>query len=238
MRTSRACFAAILIGLGLWELLRGDFGPVWEPVPDLPARDALVYLTAAVAIACGAGLVWPRVAKRAALVLVGYLALFVAFRVRDIVRAPGAFGSWDGCAETLAIAAAALILHGQVRAGRALWGLCLIPFALAHVIYPNETAQLVPSWLPAHLPIAYVTGAAFAAAGVAILVGVAAPLAAALSAVQIAGFTLLVWVPIVAKGATSHFVWSETVLSAALAAAGWVVADSYRPATWRGDETR
>jgi len=41
-------------------------------------------------------------------------------------------------------------------------------------------------------------------------------------------FTLLVWVPIVAAGSKDAFQLSETFVSAALTAAGWLVADSYR----------
>jgi hypothetical protein len=107
-----------------------------------------------------------------------------------------------------------------------------IPFGLAHFQYVENTASLVPKWLPAHVALAYFTGAAFIAAGVAVPIGVWGRLAAALSALQMGTFLLLVWVPAAATRSPDRFQWGEVLVTWVLTAAGWVVADSHRGIPW------
>lgn len=249
MRASHAAFAVVMIAFGILGLVKGDFTVLWEPVPkDIPAREVLVYLCAVVSLASGVGLLWQRTTALAARVL---LALFVIWLL--VWRIPGLFrlslveGTWS-CGKTMVMTAGAWVLFvwfatGWRRLGwasgdkglciaRVLYGLGLIPFGVAHFLYPQPTAALVPGWLPWHMGWAYITGVTFILASVAILTGVFARLAAALSTLQMGLFGLLVWVPLVATTTLSEFQWGEVVITVALTAAGWVVTDSYRGTPW------
>jgi uncharacterized membrane protein len=246
-----AAFAITMTALGLLGLIKGNFTPVWDPVPKgVPARELLIYLCALISLASGIGLLFKRTAGLAARVLLISLLLWMLlFRIPDIFRTPS-MGSWYGCGETAVMIAGAWVLYAWfaanrdsqhfglptgptgLRIARVLFGLALIPFGIGHFVYLKETAALVPNWLPSHLAWAYFTGSAFLAAAAAILIGVCARLAAALSTLQIGLFTLLVWVPIIAAGSRDPFQVSETILSAALTAGAWVVADSYRDIPW------
>ena len=246
-----AGFAALMIGLGVQGLITGEFTTVWQPIPrGVPAREVLAYLCALLSLASGIGLLWRRTAGLAARVLLGSLVLWLlVWRVRAVFLASLLEGSWS-FADTMVMAAGTWVLFAWfatdwdrqrlgfatgekgVRIAHVLYGLGLIPFGYAHFANLKGTAGLVPGWLPWRLGWAYFTGGTFITAGVAILVGVLARPAAALSALQIGLFGLLVWVPILAAGSTNAFQWMEFATTLALTAAGWVVADSYRGTPW------
>ena len=241
-----AFFAATLFGVGLLGLIKGDFTAVWDPVPKaMPAREALIYLCALISVACGLGLLWQRTATLAARVLFAYLLLWLL-----LLRIPGVLfsfdvGFWWSACKTAVLLAAAWVLYvwfatdrdkqrlgfvvgaTGLRGASMIYGLALIPFGIAHFLYLDATAVLVPAWLPSPAAWAYFTGGAYIVAGLAALIGVFARLAVTLSAWETGLISLLVWLPRVVAGNLNAFQWGEVVVSIALTASAWVVVDSY-----------
>jgi uncharacterized membrane protein len=250
-RISHAVLAVVLMALGIIGLIKGDFAPGWEPVPEsMPARQALAYLCDFVYLACGVGLLWRRTATLAARVLFVYLLLWLLLlRVPWMIVSPQV-GTWWPASSTAMIAATAWVLYislagdwDRQRFGfftgdkglliaRMFFGLGLIPIGLAHFLYLEATAPLVPAWLQWPVFWSYFTGGAFIAAGLAMITGVFARLAVALVTLQIGMLTLLVWVPRIAAGSMSAFQWNEFVVSILLTTCVWVLADSYRGTPW------
>ena len=248
-------FAATMIGLGIMGFVTGDFTQIWQPVPKwVPGRTAVAYLCALISLGTGIGILWRRSALAASRVLLTALLIWLLvlrlpnlFYERPLVLVAWTFGS------TAVMTAGAWVLYvwfaherGPERPGfladamslriaRTLYGVSLIPFGLAHFMYLNATTVLIPAWLPWHEAWAYLTGAAFIAAGLAVSVGVVPRLAAALSTLQVGLFTLIVWVPRMVAGTVTDFQRGEFITSCALTAGAWVVADSYRRTRWLGE---
>ena len=219
-----------MIGLGILGLVQGAFTPTWTGVPRrVPGREVLVYLSAIISLACGIGLLWRRTVVAAARVLAIAFLVWLLFRAWHFLLEPPSVAIWWACGDSAVMLGAAWLLSGDKgkRFARVVYGLGLIPFGVAHFTFLERTVSLVPGWLPWHTAWAYLTGIAFIAAGLAIIIAVYARLAAVLMTLQLALFTLLVWVPIVVAHPTASD-WTEFVSSWVLTAAAWVVADSYR----------
>ena len=243
-----AAFAIATITLGVITLVTRQLPAVWMPVPKwaMSAHTLFVYLWALFSIGGGIALFWRRSALLAAQLLFAFsLFWLVAFRLpnlfyeKPLVLVGWAFGktaimvaaAWVLCLWFAADRHPSVVFDGKgLRLARGLYGVSLIPFGLAHFIYLSATTVLIPSWLPWHTAWAYLTGAAFIAAGIAISLGVLGGLAAALSTLQLGLFGLIVWVPRVIAGNVNEFQRGEFIVTFALMAAAWVVADSYQRA--------
>jgi uncharacterized membrane protein len=230
-----------VMAMGMVCLALRDFDP-GQPVPDnFPHRTALACAAAAFMLIAGAAVAWRRTTTRGAAALTAYYVLIVIILMNGpVVLAHYAeYGTYEGLAEQVAIAAAGLIVYAAsaridaalaarlTRLGQLAFGVCALIFGGAHFVYMNLTAPLVPKWLPpTQVFWGYATGVFHIAAGVAILTGVQARLAAILLTVMYASFTPLVHVPTVLADPSNHFFWTENAVNLALTGVAWVVADS------------
>jgi uncharacterized membrane protein YphA (DoxX/SURF4 family) len=226
-----------VMALGIVGLKSGDF-LLGQPVPkDFPARNALAYFVAAFLLVAGAAVEWRRFARWGAAALTAYYTIIVIILMngRLLLTQYAVFGTYSGIAEELGIAAAALIIYASrtggaerlTRIGQIAFGICALLFGGAHFFYMNLTAPLIPKWLPpSQVFWGYATGVAFIAAGLAILTGVQARLAAILLTAMLACFAILVHLPMLLADPSSNMNWTEAVINLVLMGAAWVVADS------------
>jgi uncharacterized membrane protein YphA (DoxX/SURF4 family) len=229
-----------VMALGVVCLMLGDFHP-GQPVPkDFPGRTVLAYAAAVFMFVAGAAVEWRRTLPWAAAAITAYFALVVVILLngRVLLAHYAEFLPYESIAIQLAITAGGLIVYATsakidaglaarlVRTGRVAFGICLLVFGTAHFVYMSLTAPLVPKWLPPTQEFwGYATGIAHIAAGVAILTGVQARLAAILLTIMFASFSVLVHVPMLLATPT-NWVWNENAVNLALIGAAWVVADS------------
>ena len=240
-----------VIALALVCLVWGDFDP-GQPVPkEFPGRTVLAFAFAGFMLVAGAAVEWRRTVAWGAAALTAYYVFIVVILLNGRVALAhyAEYGTYEGAAEQVAIAAGGLIVYAAnaridaaraarlTRLGQLAFGVCALIFGGAHFFYMNMTAPLVPKWLPPTQEFwAYATGLGHIAAGVAILTRVQARLAAILLTAMYASFTVLVHVPMLLGDPSSHWIWAENALNLALIGVAWVVADSLMLGVKRGNE--
>jgi uncharacterized membrane protein len=207
---------------------------------NFPIRTTLAYAAGAFMVVAAAAIQWRRTAHWGAAALTAYYTLIVVILMNGplLLAHYAEYGTYESISMQLAIAAGGLIVYATTanldatlaarltRVAQLAIGACSLIWGGAHFIYMNFTAPLVPKWLPPTQEFwGYATGVCFVAAGVAILTGIRARLAAILLTAMIASFGVL------ANGRAlladpSHWNWTESALNLALIGVAWVVADS------------
>jgi uncharacterized membrane protein len=238
-------FAIGMIGLGVLALIYGDFAMVWQPVPDgLPGRTALAYASGIIMLFGGAGLLFTATAAWSVRILLPYLFVWVMLKVPALIVAPKIEAVWLGFGELVVLFAGGWILfvrlaglregsplsfigsEKSIRCAQLFFAGCLLPIGLSHIVYVNQTADLVPAWLPYRAGWAYLTGAGQIACGLGVLLSILPRVAATAEACMISLFTLLVWGPRIVDTPRGRLPWTAFFISWVIAAAAWVVAQS------------
>jgi uncharacterized membrane protein YphA (DoxX/SURF4 family) len=209
-------FGTIL--LGIVSIYFGDFAMQWQAVPAAVPRGALVVLSGALLIGGGAALLTRRWLRVGALLLACFYGLWtVVFHGIKVAGNPGVLIEWNGIAEIGFITCGAIALYASTappsaellrRWTRLLAGAFALMFGAVHLHYLDATADFVPAWIPPGQHFwACLTGAGYIAAGLALLSGVQARLAATLTAIMMACFVVLLHVPRVVASPGLHVEW-------------------------------
>ena len=227
------------VGFGVLALTWHDFN-TWQqirPLGNVPGREILVYIAAAIEIFGGAAIQWPGTARVGAIALGAIYLIFALLWVPFIIETPGVFDRWGNFFEQFSLVSGALIVYASfgpshsvppakvARVGYFSFGICVISFTLEQLFYLSGTAGFVPKWIPpGQMFWAIATTMAFALAAIALLSGRWALLASRLLTAMIVGFGLLVWLPALADP-HKLFNWAGNAQNSAIAGAAWIVAD-------------
>ncbi len=222
----------------------GAVSPDWLPIPaHVPGGPRLIAWIAGGLLVLGALAINAR--RTAAWAALGLAALFAVGMLA--LEAPYAithfkdWGGWQAVAESTVMALGGVLAYVRSpgareaaslgRLARLAFGLCLLAFGVSHFVYVKLTASMVPAWLPpSQTGWAYLTGAAQIAAGLAMLSGVQARLAAILLTAMYASFSLLVHIPQLVAAPKSLGNWTENGINLVLTGAAWALADTL---AWR-----
>jgi hypothetical protein len=236
----RAVFGASAVLFGIIALIWHD-ADTWQNLQHiwrLPFGAVIGRCLMAAQIAGGIGVLYPRTARLASVVLCIVYLCFSLACIPDIIAASNIYERYGGSfflffcllcgaialyAATKADDRSALMFGRVARVGL---GVSAISFTLGQALLLRETAHLVPRWIPPNQMFwAILTTIAFALAAIAILTNRQARLAMRLTTLMLAAFGVLVWVPHLIARPQAHFNWSECVLTFLVTGATWVVAD-------------
>jgi uncharacterized membrane protein len=238
-------FAIGMIGLGILALINADFALVWQPVaPWIPGRTALAYLSGVIMLFGGIGLLFRATVAWSVRILFPYLIVWMLLKVPALVVAPQMEAVWLGFGEIAVLMCGGWVLFARlaslregsplvfltgeasIRLACLVFGICVIPIGLSHIVYVKQTADFVPPWLPYREGWAYLTGAGQIASGLGVLFSVLPRIAAIAEAGMISLFTLLVWGPAIIAAPKTRLPWTAFFISWVIAAAAWVVAQN------------
>jgi uncharacterized membrane protein YphA (DoxX/SURF4 family) len=246
-KVSWALFAFGILALGAFTLGAADFAFQWQPVPaNVPARALLARATGVVFIGTGICLLIPSMTRMAAAVLTAsFWTWELLLHVPPLLMTGE---NWLGAAELLALCGGSLALLGMtadrartgtldwmvgtkaITLGKLLFALSLPVFGYSHFLYAEPASQLIPSWVPGRLFFTYLSGIGHIAAGLSLLTGVLARVAAPALCGMFASFILFMHIPRVIADPTSRYEWTMTIVSVLLSGAAWSIAAAVRVA--------
>lgn len=232
MSLGQIAFAIGMIASGILNLANGNFYSPWDPIPKwIPAHPALGSAYGVIMVLGGIGLLIKRTAVPSARALLVALLVFLLLGKTPVLLMNAQVElSWLDYGEIATLVAGALTLAAtndtQLHAAKYLLGAALIPIGISHFTYMKIAEPMVPAILPYHSVWVALTGVAHVAAGLAILTGFFAKLAATLEASMVTAFGVFVWLPAIFEKPGDVSRWVPFVVTIAVANSVWPVAST------------
>jgi len=236
----RHAYGLAAIAFGIITLVWHDFNN-WQQISalgNLPHREILVYIAAAIELFGGVAIQWPRTARAGAFALATIYLIFALLWVPRIAAEPLVFDRWGNFFEQFSLVSGALIIYASLspseagrpamaaRIGYIFFGICVVSFTMEQLVYLSGTAAFVPKWIPpGQMFWAITTTLALALAAIAILSERSALLASRLLTAMLIGFGLLVWLPAPFADPHKMINWAGNAQNLAITGAAWIVAD-------------
>lgn len=238
----RYVFGLSAVAFGIIAFVWRDFN-IWQQIRPLGLvadREILVYVIAAIEIAGGLAVLWPRTARAGAAALGAVYLFFALLWVPLFIENP-IYDRLGNFFEEFSLVSAALIVYAVstatgspkaamlARIGYYGFAISVVSFALEQAVYLHGTAEFVPKWIPpGQMFWAVATTIAFALAAIALLSGRYAWATSQWLTLMIAGFGLLVWLPAPFAAPHSLTAWAGNAENSAICGAAWIVADYLR----------
>jgi uncharacterized membrane protein YphA (DoxX/SURF4 family) len=236
----RPVYGLAAVAFGIITFVWRDFNN-WQQIQALgnvPHREILVYIVAAIEIFGGVVIQWPRTARAGAFALGSIYLIFALLWVPRIVAEPRVFDRWGNFFEQFSLVSGALIVYASLsprdsegpataaRIGYIFFGICVVSFTTEQLVYLSGTAAFVPKWIPlGQMFWAITTTIALALAAIALLSGRSALVASRLLTAMLIGFGLLVWLPAPFADPHKMINWAGNAQNLAITGAAWIVAD-------------
>jgi uncharacterized membrane protein YphA (DoxX/SURF4 family) len=236
----RHVYGLAAVGFGVFALAWHDFN-TWQqirPLGNVPHREILVYIVAAIEIFGGLAIQRPRTVRAGAIALGTIYLIFALLWVPLFIEKPQVYDRLANFFEQFSLVSGALIVYASfgpsdsvraakmTRVGYFFFGICVVSFTVDQLVYLSATADFVPKWIPpGQMFWAITTTILFALAAIALLSGRSALLASRLLTAMIVGFGLLVWLPAPFANPHSLTNWAGNAENLAIAGAAWIVAD-------------
>ncbi len=237
----RHVFGLAAIAFGVIALVWHDFNAPWQQIRALgnvPHREVLVYLAAAIFLVGGAAMQWSRTARIGAIALGAIYLVFALTWVPFIAAEPATYDRWGNFFEQFSLVSGALIVYAtsartglksaatMARIGYFGFAVCVVSFTLEQLFYLSGTASFVPKWIPpGQMFWAVATTIFFALAAISLFSGRSALLASRLLTGMMVGFGLLVWLPAPFADPHKLISWAGNAQNLAITGAAWIVAD-------------